>query len=90
MTAGFSVSQAATCRGVTPPSARALGSAPDWMQSVTSAAAAASKYSFEFQSAQSMAVIGVVTTVKERLITATICIENLGCIVTAPSGALIR
>ena len=77
-------------QGVSPSLVRALGSAPDWMQSVTSAAAAALKYSFEFQSAQSMAIIGMVTTVKERLITATICIENLGCIVIGSRPSLIR
>ena len=57
--------RAATCRGVQPAPVRALGSAPDRRQSATSVAVAASKYSFEFQSAQFMAAaIGAATTVK--------------------------
>ena len=40
------------------------------------------KYLDEFQSAQSMAAIGAANTVRQKLITITICPENLGCIVT--------
>ena len=80
ITAGFSFNPAAQCRGVMPTSFRSLGSAPDWMQSATSAAVAASKYSFEFQSAQSMAAIGAATTVKQRLIPPRSVLRILGAL----------
>ena len=53
ITAELSVKRAAQCRGVQPSSVRALGSAPDCKQRVTSGASAASKKKVSFQSAQS-------------------------------------
>ena len=54
-------------------------SAPDARQAATCSTPATRKYLDEFQSAQSMAAIGVANTVRQRLITATNCFENLGC-----------